>query len=162
MQRRHIISTNGGIQGTKKRVHLSFLSRLRPLDILSTMKSYGPLDTSLKELNFWPKDQDFSIDLQDTVAFKLKVNRLWEEIQDFSLTLSDWGGGRIPPLLCFFANNSPAKNPRPLKLRNNKCLSLLHIITKFWAHSLFQSDVITTLSKHTVIIPMKYTKTYEK
>ena len=37
---------------------------------------------------------------------------------------------------------------------------ILHL--KFWAHSLLQSDIITILSKHTVILPIKYYKTYEK
>ena len=33
---------------------------------------------------------------------------------------------------------------------------------KFWAHGLFQNDIVTILSKHIVIIPLKYENTNEK
>ena len=59
------------------------------------------------------------------------------------------GEERNPPLLCFLAYNSPTESWLGYpQLCDNLYLSLLHIISQFWAHSMFESDTITILLRH--------------
>ena len=58
------------------------------------------------------------------------------------------GDGSGFTILCFFPNNSPIENCTPLKLSEIQYLPLLHIMSRFWANTLFSGEVTALLSRH--------------
>ena len=66
------------------------------------------------------------------------------------------GGECIPPPRCYFTDNSPAeKSTHSESLLQIRLISLASYIQNFESIACCQSEVITILSRHTGMTPMK-------